>query len=135
MLVIDASVAIAWAFADEDTSQSRGLRAAVQREGAQVPGIWPFEMANALLIGQRRGRIEMADATRFANALALMPIRIESASLTLATGPIRSLAQAHGLSAHDASYLGLAMREGVLLATTDERLRQAAGAVGVSLLP
>jgi predicted nucleic acid-binding protein len=40
---------------------------------------------------------------------------------------------AHGLSAYDASYLELATRERVVLATLGERLKDAAHAVGVTI--
>ena len=42
--------------------------------------------------------------------------------------------RAHRLTAYDATYLELALRCGLPLATRDKALRQAAAAVGVTLL-
>jgi predicted nucleic acid-binding protein len=43
------------------------------------------------------------------------------------------LARIYGLSAYDAAYLELAMREGLPLATLDERLKIAANTSGVAI--
>jgi predicted nucleic acid-binding protein len=48
---------------------------------------------------------------------------------------VLELARSERLSAYDASYLELAMRRGVPLATKDDALAKAARRVGVMLLP
>jgi len=57
----------------------------------------------------------------------------QTPSLALAT--VLDLARSQRLSAYDASYLELAMRRGLPLATKDDDLAQAARRVGVTLLP
>jgi predicted nucleic acid-binding protein len=47
-LVIDASVALPWFFADEKSDESDRVLAEVYRDGAVAPVIWPIEVANAL---------------------------------------------------------------------------------------
>jgi len=66
----------------------------------------------------------------------LVDLPIERSDLTLeqGLGAVLDLARLHGLSAHDAGYLELAMREGLPLATQDDGLRQAAVRAGVPLV-
>ncbi len=45
-----------------------------------------------------------------------------------------ALARAHGLSSYDASYLDLAMKKGLPLATLDKKLKQAAKAAKLRIL-
>ena len=134
-IVVDASVTLAWCFLDEATEATWSVLDEVRDGGGITPAIWPLEVSNAMLRGQGRGRLSAAAAAQFVELIEMLPIQVEPLTIHRALGPIRSLAQTHSLSAYDASYLELAMREGMSLATGDERLRQAAAAVGVSLLP
>lgn len=131
---MDASVTLAWCFRDEATPATWSALEEVRNSGAIVPAIWPFEVSNALLAGQRRGRLSDAAAAHFVELLEALPVEAEPPTVGRVLGATRLLAAAHSLSAYDASYLELAMREGWPLATNDELLRRAAGAVGVSLL-
>lgn len=63
--VLDASVALAWVFEDEDSPYAEFVIGALARQRAVVPIIWPFEVLNALVAAVRRGRIEEARATPF----------------------------------------------------------------------
>jgi predicted nucleic acid-binding protein len=62
-----------------------------------------------------------------------LPISIQEVAPALALGPVLELARGRNLSAYDAAYLELAMREGLPLATEDESLRAAARQAGVPL--
>lgn len=130
-LVLDASIALAWCFPDEGTAQADETYRLVQVEGACAPAVWPLEVANALINAQRRGRITEAYATAIGADLASLPIAIEPVSTDDALGRVAALAAAHGLSTYDASYLDLAMRKGLPLASLDARLTKAAAAAGV----
>lgn len=55
--VVDASMTLSWCFADEVTPYSRAVLAALETTYAVVPALWPFEVANALAIAERRKRI------------------------------------------------------------------------------
>lgn len=132
--VLDASVTMAWAFHDEAVPYANRVLALLSDESAQVPGVWPLEVTNAILNGERRRRLQPADTSRFTALLQALPIRVVDTSIDRAIDRILALARANNLSAYDASYLELAMRAGVPLATQDERLRAAAKEVGVSLV-
>ena len=134
-IVIDASVALAWSFHDERSDYPRGILRRLARELALVPTIWPLEIVNGLLTAQRRGRLTAADVAEIHTGLAELPISLAEVSLERALGPVLSLARTHQLTAYDASYLELAMREGLALATVDRNLRAAAESVGVPLAP
>jgi predicted nucleic acid-binding protein len=59
VFVVDASVALAWCFEDEATSWTEEfLERLRQGDRIIVPAHWATEVANALLMGVRRKRIE-----------------------------------------------------------------------------
>jgi len=62
-----------------------------------------------------------------------MQIRVEQEPADRMLNEIFALAREHQLSTYDASYLDLAMRRGLPLATLDKSLRRAAGRCGVPL--
>ena len=131
--VVDASVTLSWHLDDEPNAYSDKVLGRLAAEPAIVPRIWFLEVANGLLLAERRRRITSAHSAHVHQALANLPITADDLSLDLALGSILSLARSQNLSAYDASYLELAMREGLQLATLDDRLRAAALAAGVSL--
>ena len=132
-LVIDCSVTMAWYFKDEATPYTNAVRAALARERAAVPALWPLEVANVLLMGERRKRSTQAIATKWLRFLTALPIAVDTQTPGLAFDPILSLARSLELTAYDAAYLELAMRLGLPLATRDDALEKAAQAVGVTL--
>ena len=132
-LVIDCSVTMAWYFKDEATPYTNAVRAALATERAAVPALWPLEVANVLLMGERRKRSTQAKATKWLRFLAALPIAVDTQTPALAFDPILTLARSHKLTAYDAAYLELAMRLGVPLAARDAALEKAAQAVGVPL--
>jgi predicted nucleic acid-binding protein len=132
--VLDSSVALTWVFADEETDYSRRVRHQQRRDGAVAPAIWPLEVANAVLVGERRQRLTRAEAERFITALSAQSVEVDIASLTDRLEVTLGLAREHQLSVYDATYLELALRLGLPLATLDARLRDAATRVGVQLL-
>lgn len=131
--VLDASVAVAWAFEDESSIFAQDILQALETDEARVPVIWPLEVSNALLTAERRGRIRPADTARFITLLRALPIVIEDTGGEPVTEVLLDLARAYDLSTYDASYLELAMRDGLSLVTQDERMRAAAGKAGVAL--
>ena len=135
LCVVDASVALSWSFQDERSPYARRVLESLRRERASAPAIWPLEINNAMLSALRKGRIERRFATRILADLFQLPVDIdrETAYLFIAHD-VLNLALAHRLSAYDASYLELAQRRGLPLATQDQRLAQAAIAAGVMIL-
>lgn len=129
--VVDASVAVSWAFPDEGHPVASEALQRLRAEPAQVPSLWWFEVRNTLIVNERRGRIAEADTAAFLLDIGRLAITIDRApddSTTL------MLARRHRLSVYDASYLELALRLGLPLATLDKELREAAVASGVTLL-
>ena len=132
MFVVDASVTMAWCFADEATPATESVLDLFSADEAVVPAIWSLEVANVLLVAERRGRLSEAQASRFLDLLQQLPIEVDAAPLDLAA--VVAAGRRHELSAYDASYLVLAERTGAALATLDRKLAEAAGRAGVRLL-
>jgi predicted nucleic acid-binding protein len=129
---MDASVALAWCFEDEATEATDVVLDRLRNDEAAVPAIWPLEVANVLLVAERRDRLSEAQASRFLELLTQLPIDVDDAPHDLAA--IVAAGRRHELSSYDASYLVLAERLGAPLATLDRRLSKAAERAGVELL-
>jgi predicted nucleic acid-binding protein len=134
-LVPDASATLTWCFEDEAMPWTDDVLAQLKAgdEGI-VPAHWRAEVANALLIAVRRGRISREKANRFFLDLRALPIRIDPESSETVFDQVFKLAEKYGLTVYDAAYLELAIREGLPLATLDKELRMAARASGVPLV-
>ena len=135
--VLDASVAISWCFPgdpSEDTPYSRWVLKELVANDAIVPEIWAFEIANNIFVSySKRKRISEQQITEYLSLLRALPIRVESQSLW-ENVDLESLARRQDVAAYDAAYLDLALRTGFALATSDEPLRQAAIAQGITVL-
>jgi len=131
--VLDCSVTMPWCFDDEATAYTNGVRDRLADVRAVVPSLWPLEVANATIVGERRKRLDEARSQRFITLLESLPIIVDDETGHRAFGDIVHLARAHQLSAYDAAYLELAIRRGLPLATLDDKLKAAAKAVGVLL--
>ena len=130
VFVLDCSVTMAWVFRDEETSATGRLRDALGDDRALVPALWATETANALLAATRRRRVGTEEWPRLRMQLDALPIDVDPISPARAWGPVLDLAAAHDLTAYDATYLELAMRRRLPLATLDRALRAAAHAEG-----
>ncbi|CAN5698136.1 type II toxin-antitoxin system VapC family toxin [soil metagenome] len=131
--VLDSSVTLTWCFEDEATEYADRVLDLFNRDSALAPAIWPLEIANALRTAERRGRLHQADSTRFAVLLDALPISVESVPLNRALGVVLDIARTYEMTSYDASYLEIAMRMGLPLATQDRRLIDAAERAGVQL--
>jgi predicted nucleic acid-binding protein len=131
--VLHNPVVMAWCFEDESSVYGDSVLDALEVSQAVVPTLWPIEVANALLVGERRKRISQADSQQWVQILGSLPITIDDeTSLHVWTSTL-NLAREQQLSAYDATYLELAVRLALPLATLDEKLKAAAVAVGVKL--
>ena len=131
--VVDASVTLAWSLEDETDHYADAVLDALAVNEALVPSVWPLEVGNGILVAERRGRMAHADAVQFLTLLQELPIAVKPEAPERMLGEIIALAREQGLSSYDASYLDLAMRLGLPLATQDEALRQAATRCGVQI--
>jgi predicted nucleic acid-binding protein len=133
--VLDCSIAVAWCFEDEATPQTDALLDRLRDAGAAVPALWHLEVGNTLLQAERRERIPTGRVAAFVNLLAGLPIETDGDSASRALREVLALARAEKLTTYDASYLELAARRALPLATRDQALHRAAQRVGVPLLP
>jgi len=133
-VVLDASSALTWCFEDEADQGSDQLFTQVQNAGAVVPPVWHLEIANLLLSSERHRRITQAESQAYLALLQRLPISTDIAAAERGRLDVFHLAREHGLSVYDASYLDLAMRRQLPLATLDQDLQRAARATGVSLI-
>lgn len=130
--VVDASVTLAWCFEDEATPLTEAILDRLSDDTAIVPSLWELEVANVLLLGERRGRLTESQSTRFVALLGQLPILVDPARADM--GTVLAAGRQHALTAYDTAYLVLAEREGVSLATLDTKLRAAAQTVGVPVI-
>ncbi len=125
--VVDNSVVMSWCFEDERNHYGASVLESLDAGEAFVPAIWPLEVGNVLLVAERRKRLSQASVVRFLELLSGLPIVVEQERPERMLKEIISLAREHWLSTYDASYLDLAMRHNLPLATQDSSLLKAAG--------
>ena len=130
-IVLDNSVVLCWCLADEvDPLAHRALQLTIE-QGAVAPRIWWYELWNALLVNERRGRLEEADTRTTLLDLGQMRIELDADH---DDRNVLDLARRHNLTAYDAAYLEVSSRLRLPLATLDRRLQAAAAAEGTALL-
>ena len=133
LFVADNSVVMSWCFKDGKNRYADSVLEKLLEATAIVPPIWPLEVINVLLVAERRERISEADSVRFLTILSQLPIVIEYEKPEQVIRDLLALARQNNLSSYDASYLNLAMRKGVPIATLDKKLIEAAKAVDIKI--
>ena len=131
--VVDNSVVMAWCFEDEAGAYADAVLQRLEDGEAVVPAIWPLEIGNVLLVAERKRRLGKADVARFLELIRGLPISVEQESPGRMLTDIIALAREFRLSTYDASYLDLAMRLGLPIATQDQALAKAARTCGVPI--
>lgn len=132
--VVDSSIALAWALPDETSKEAdRFLSRISMKSILWVPALWWYEMANALLMAQRRKRLGEAEKIRLMELYGRLPIQTDVGLDSDIVWRLHTLATEYHLSAYDAAYLELAQRRGLGLATVDRSLRVAAQKAGMKL--
>lgn len=132
--VVDCSVVMAWCFEDEADGYTDSVLDLLVDSEAIVPSIWLLEVANVLLVAERRKRLTEADSLQFVRLLNELPIAVDQETSERALSEILFIGRQQGLSSYDAAYLELAMREGAALATRDNGLKKVAEKCGVKLI-
>ena len=102
------------------------------RTSARVPATWGLEVANVIARAEAKGLLTEAQSEAFLELLQALGIGADPATFTWALSDTLQLARRYRLSSYDASYLELALREGLALATLDEDLHKAAAKAGVT---
>jgi predicted nucleic acid-binding protein len=133
--VLDCSVSMAWCFEDETNTYTESILDSLESGDhvARVPPIWKLEVINVLLITERKKRISKHIANNFKNALTILPISIDTFSIDRTFDTVYELARELHITAYDAAYLELAVRENIPLATQDNALIQAAQKIQIQL--
>jgi predicted nucleic acid-binding protein len=133
--VLDASIALAWALPDEASDQAdRFLSRVTAKDVLWVPSLWWYEVANALVVAERRKRLTEADGIHLIDLYRALPIKTDMVSGTAVIEQLRTLARQYNLTAYDVAYLELALRKGLGLATADLNLQSASKKAGVRIL-
>lgn len=132
--VADASVAISWIHPAQANEATQAMLQSL-RGGAVicVPALWPLEVANALLVLTRRGKLVEGERRAALGWIQRLPVMIDHEMSAMACGRLSDLACEYTLSVYDATYLELAQRLNLPLGCRDGALRVAAHACGVSV--
>ena len=131
--VLDCSIVLAWYFSDESDSYADSVASCLTHSKALVPSHWPLEVANTLIMGERRKRSTESQANAFIQLLRTLPIVVDEATASQTWSTIMPLARDQSLTVYDAAYLELASRKAAPLATLDTRLHAAAKAIGIPI--
>ncbi len=129
-VVPDVSAILSLALDDEDATFAESVIDAIARENAIVPTLFWYEIRNVLVMAERRKRIAAARTTAFLTDLTLLPFAVDDLPREAA---VLDLARRRKLTVYDATYLELALRREVPLATLDQALAAAARKEGASL--
>lgn len=128
-IVVDCSIAAAWALVDERTAWTAASLKTAAKERAAVPSLFWFELRNVLIINERRGRLDRSRTTRFLRDVDLL-LEIDDSPVD---SDVLDLARSHNLTVYDACYLELASRRRLSLCTLDRQLINAAPKIGVTI--
>ncbi|MBK5967746.1 MULTISPECIES: type II toxin-antitoxin system VapC family toxin [Thiorhodovibrio] len=135
-LVLDASMALAWIFERVDPQENARadqlLEAMIGLE-VGVPVLWHTEVANALLVAERRNVVTQAQVIDYLHRLSRLPIETDALTVASRRDFVMALGREHRLSAYDATYLELTLRTGSVLASFDAKLVEAARQAGASI--
>lgn len=134
MIVLDASVTLAWLFADEHSAAADAVMDQVAIEGAVVPSLWRIETANSLNASIRRGRSDPTVVAKAIDELSNLSIVEDNETGARAWSDTMVLARNEGLTVYDATYLELALRRALPLASGDKALVAAANRRGLEVL-
>lgn len=133
-LVLDCSTALSWVLPDEREDGQGEVERMVARDGAVAPSHWPLEVANALTMAARRGRIDRTYRDLVLADLAALPVDLDQETAAHAWGASLRLAEEFRLTVYDAAYVELARRRALPLATLDSALERAALDLGLAVV-
>ncbi len=134
--VLDASVALLWLIPQSNPkglAYADAVLSALQESQAVVPSLFALEITNVVTQLEAKGIVPEADSQRFIALLGQLDIETDLETMARALGDTLNLARRHKLSAYDAAYLELALRQGLPLATLDADLAKAAQKARLSI--
>ncbi|RZD16879.1 MAG: PIN domain-containing protein [Candidatus Acididesulfobacter guangdongensis] len=134
--VLDNSITMRWLFGDEkkeDLDYAIAVLETMKEAEASVPAIWGLEVSNVIAKAEAKGLIAESRSTLFIQMLNNLDIQPDMQTYLYSLNDILNLARRYGLSAYDASYLELALRRNIPLATLDEDLIKAVKKSGTEI--
>ncbi len=132
MFVLDASVALSHSLAEpEFRDQARRIMAALETQTALVPAIWCLELASGLLRKERGKVVTKKEVDDTLLRWSKLPVKADTSGLAGAFTETLALARKHNISVYDASYVEVAKRHSLPIASFDTALREAAKREGV----
>ena len=130
--VVDASMAFAWVLPSQGSSEAEALLGRIEAgASAVVPSLWFLEVANGLLVAQRRSRVTGPERMLALERFSGLALTVDEVDTRNVFGRTSALAEQFGLSVYDAAYLELALRRNLPLVTRDRALRAAADRSGL----
>jgi predicted nucleic acid-binding protein len=132
-VVVDASIALAWCFPDETSDYADGVLVALEGRTMLVPAVWSLEIANAVLVGERRKRLNQPEIKQFTTLLESLSLVEDTRPVAITVNVVLPLARTYRLTAYDAAYLELSIRSSAPLATLDDKLQKAAKRAGIKI--
>jgi predicted nucleic acid-binding protein len=132
-LVLDASTAIGW-MVDEPGPRISLTALHLLQSGTigVVPDLWYYEISNALITAERRGRASQQVVSSHVSDIERLAAFLEVSPTT--PSALIAAARQSGLTAYDAAYFELALRRSLPLATLNNKMRAAAQKAGIELL-
>lgn len=133
-LVIDASTTLSWLMPDEDSNLEKYILDSNEALTFLVPSLWVFEVANGLLVAERKGRVSEAQSGKLLEQLNTFVVEVQESLNFYFAFSVLDFARFHNLTTYDAAYLQLALRVGCPLITSDIVLSKAAKNSGVEVI-
>ena len=133
-LILDASAALAWFVQRIDPGEAavaEAILTSVEKDEAVVPALWFPEVLNGLLVAEARKLTDARKTARYLSELMALPILDDNLRPRSVQDEVLAVGRRFGLTAYDATYLELALRNHGALATFDMRLAAAARVAGV----
>ena len=131
MFVLDASVAITWLFTNQSTAYSTAVLNMLKEHQAFVPPLWHLEITNVTLGAERNQRLTHSDCITFLEFLS--NLNLVTSDAIHSKSSLFTFSLHYKLSAYDATYLELALRLGLPIASLDKKIRQAARNAGIGI--
>lgn len=113
---------------------SLARRLVISGQTPVVPALWNHEVSNAVVMAARRGRLTADQFKTLADDLEELSDVVEMDPLNVRPTTLIEMARRTNLTAYDATYLELASRRRLPLATLDDQLREAARRAGLALI-
>jgi predicted nucleic acid-binding protein len=122
-------------FRDEESEYAEKILEVMGSSSVVVPRVWPFEVINGLLVGERRGRVTISQCWRFLNMIKHLAIDVDARTTQGVTfEELLEIGRNQRLSGYDAAFIEVALRHHLPLATLDKDMQRAAGELGIELL-